>query len=976
MWTDIFTRKMQYASIKSKLRAISLLAIITAMLVLLLVMLSYEFYFFRQSQATELSVQSHIVGDNSAAALAFSDPDAAKEVLSALHASPSIDRAGVFLQDGTLFAIYNRLDNDHQKILQRPAWNGIQYSWSRLVLSQEINFKGKYVGQLVLEANFDLLHQHILLYGCIALLAVLAALFFAMLLLRPLIQSSITQPILSMNRLMQHVSSNIDYSARIALVANDELGELASGLNVMLERIQYAGLREKSRGQIMEMLATGASLPKVLEFIVMSVEHENKNMLCSICMLDDKGQYLYRGVAPSLPEFYNNAINGIEVGMAVGSCGTAAFTGERVIVEDIQTHPYWELYKELAARAEVAACWSQPIHSSAGKVLGTFAIYYREAQAPTESDIAIIEQSASLASIAIEREQREAELKVAAIAFEAQEGMMVTDSKRNILRVNRAFTEITGYSAEEVIGYTPRLFSSDRHEEDFYTAIWQTVAETGTWDGEIWNRRKSGEVYPEHMIITAVKDASGAITNYVATLTDITTSKAASIEIENLAFYDPLTHLANRRLLLDRLKQALAVSTRSGQSGALLFLDLDHFKILNDTLGHDVGDLLLKEVAKRLTACVREGDTVARLGGDEYVVLLENLSELAIEAATQAETIGEKILLALNQPYQLSDYEHYSTPSIGATLFNGHDLSTDELLKQADIAMYQAKAGGRNALRFYDPKMQEAIAVRVELEHELRKALELQQFELYYQVQVGSSGQPLGAEALIRWIHPERGIVSPVHFIPMAEETSLIIPIGQWVLDTACAQLALWQHDALTRDLVLAVNVSAKQFLQAGFVEQVQETLLRHGTDPTRLKLELTESLLVDNTKDIIATMTTLGKLGVQFSLDDFGTGYSSLQYLKALPLNQLKIDKSFVQDIATDDHDKAIVLTIIAMAHSLDLSVIAEGVETVEQQLFLKNSGCTHYQGYLFSRPLPIDAFEALLRKSHWPFSAISLVH
>lgn len=959
----MFSRRMQFTSIKTKLRTISLIAIITAMIVMFLVMLTYEFYFFRQNQATELSVQSYIVGDNSAPALAFSDPDSTKEVLATLRASPSIDHAGIFLQDGSLFASYRRLESGHQETLLRPAWNGIQYRWSRLTLSQEINFKGKYVGQLVVEANFDLLYQHILLYGAISLLAVLVAFFFVMLLLRPLIRS-ITQPILSMNRLMHHVSSNIDYSVRIDTSSNDEIGELASGLNEMLERIQYAGLREKSRSQIMEMLATGASLLKVLEFIVMSVESENKNMLCSIWMLDDKGKHLCRGVAPSLPAFYNEAIDGVEIGLAVGSSRTAAFTGERVIVKDIQTHPNWALYKELAASAGLAACWSQPIHSSAGKVLGTFVIYYRETQAPTESDIVIIEQSAALASIAIEREQREAELKVAAIAFESQEGMMVTDSQRYILRVNRAFTEITGYSAEDVVGQTPRLLSSDRHGEDFYAELRATLAETGAWDGEIWNRRKSGEVYPQHMIITAVKDARGVITNYVATLTDISISKAASIEIENLAFYDPLTHLANRRLLVDRLKQALASSARSGQSGALLFLDLDHFKTLNDTLGHAVGDLLLKEVAKRLTASVREGDTVARLGGDEYVVLLEDLSSQVIEAAAQAEVIGEKILTALNQPYQLSSYEYFSTPSIGATLFNGHDLSTDELLKQADIAMYQAKGSGRNALRFYDPKMQEVIAIRVALEHELRKALELQQFELYYQVQVGSTGHALGAEALIRWNHPERGMVSPVHFIPMAEETSLIIPIGQWVLDAACAQLAVWQHDALTRDLVLAVNVSAKQFLQAGFVEQVQETLLRHGTDPTRLKLELTESLLVDNTKDIIATMTTLGKIGIKFSLDDFGTGYSSLQYLKALPLSQLKIDKSFVRDIATDDHDKAIVLTIIAMAHSLDLSVIAEGVETEEQQLFLKSSGCTHYQGYLFSRPLPIDAFEAVLKR------------
>lgn len=956
-------QRIQHAPIKTKLTTVSLVAIFAAMLVMLIVMMTYEYYFFRQSQVAELSVQSHIVGDNSAAALAFKDPVAANEVLLALRASPSVDRARIFLDDGMLFAIYNKSDGDYRAVHQ-PVWVGDQYksTWFRLTLSQEVKFKGKRVGRLVLDANFDQLYKHIFLYGGISLLAVTAALFFAILLLRPLIRS-ITQPILNISRLMHHISSNIDYSARIEHSSHDEIGGLAKGFNEMLEQMQLAEVREKSRGHIMEMLATGALLPKVLEAIVASVENENKQMLCSILLLDGEGKRLSRGVAPSLPDFYNNAMSGVAIGAGVGSCGTAAFTGERVIVDDIETHHYWDAYRELAAHAGLCACWSQPIHSSMGRVLGTFAIYHREAHAPTKADISIIEQSAYLASIAIERELGESELKIAAIAFESQEGMMVTDCNRIILRVNQAFTDITGYSAEDVVGLTPRLLSSDRQGEEFYIAMQESINNFGAWDGEIWNRRKNGDVYPEHMTITAVKDAGGTITNYVATLTDITTSKAASMEIENLAFYDPLTHLPNRRLLLDRLKQALSASARSGQRGALLFLDLDHFKTLNDTLGHDVGDLLLQQVAKRLTSCVREGDTVARLGGDEFVVLLEDLGEDALGAAALTETIGEKILATLNQPYQLNIHEYHSTPSIGATLFNDRDHAIDELLKQADIAMYQSKTEGRNTLRFYDPKMQEAITTRVDLEHELRKALELQQFLLYYQIQVDSFGRPIGAEALIRWNHPLRGMVSPGYFIPMAEETGLIRAIGQWVLDAACAQLKTWQQDVLTRNLVLAVNVSAKQFRQVDFVELVKATVQRHGIDPTRLKLELTESLLVDNINDIIATMAALGGVGIKFSLDDFGTGYSSLQYLKTLPLNQLKIDQSFVRDIATDSSDKAIVLTIIAMAHILDLSVIAEGVETEDQRQFLKDSGCTYYQGYLFSEAVPIEVFDALVK-------------
>lgn len=557
------------------------------------------------------------------------------------------------------------------------------------------------------------------------------------------------------------------------------------------------------------------------------------------------------------------------------------------------------------------------------------------------------------------------ELSIAAIAFESQEGMMVTNANNVILRVNHAFTQITGYSAEEAIGQTPRLLSSGRQDEAFYISMWQSINSTGAWEGEIWNRRKSGEIYPEHLTITAVIDANDIVTNYVATLTDITINKAATDEIKNLAFYDPLTQLPNRRLLLDRLNQALAVISRNGQCGALLFLDLDHFKTLNDTLGHDVGDMLLQQVAARLTACVREGDTISRLGGDEFVVLLVGLSEQSIEAAAQTKDVAEKILTSLNQPYQLNTNTCRSTASIGATLLNGQEEAPRELLKQADIAMYQSKTGGRNTLQFFDPKMQEAINIRADMENELRTAIDQHQFQLYYQIQVGSTGQALGAEALIRWQHPERGMISPFNFIPLAEETGLILPIGQWVLDAACAQINTWQQNPLTQDLVLAVNVSAKQFHQVDFVEQVNTTLQRHEINPARLKLELTESMLVDNINDIITKMNMLSEIGIRFSLDDFGTGYSSLQYLKKLPLNQLKIDQSFVRDIVTDSSDRTIVRTIITMAHSLDINVIAEGVETAEQKQLLLDNGCTYYQGYLFSKPLPIDAFEALLRGS-----------
>jgi len=562
-----------------------------------------------------------------------------------------------------------------------------------------------------------------------------------------------------------------------------------------------------------------------------------------------------------------------------------------------------------------------------------------------------------------DRKKAEHQLRIAATAFEVQEGILITDADNVILQVNRAFTNITGYTAIEAIGKNPRIFSSGRHDANFYTAMWKDIQRTGGWDGEIWNRRKNGEVYPEHLTITVVKDPNGIVTNYVATITDFTMNRAAEEKIKNLAFYDPLTGLPNRRLLVDRIGHALSSSARAGREGAILFIDLDNFKKLNDTLGHDIGDLLLQQVARRLESCVRESDTVSRVGGDEFVVMLEMLSKDSQKAAAQTQTVSEKILVTLSQLYQLSTYDYHITASIGATLFNGRQQAIEELLKQADIAMYQAKKAGRDTLRFFNSQMQTTIDARASLENELRIAIENRQFHLYYQIQVDSSRSPLGAEALIRWIHPERGLVSPAQFIPLAEETGLILPIGQWVLETACAQLKAWQQQVLTSDLILAVNVSAKQFHQADFVALVQAAVQLHAIHPMRLKLELTESILLESIEDTIATMDALKKIGVKLSLDDFGTGYSSLQYLKRLPLDQLKIDQSFVRDIGTDSNDRAIVRTIIAMAQSLNLDVIAEGVETEEHRQLLLDKGCTHFQGYLFSKPVPVEQFEALLK-------------
>ena len=562
-----------------------------------------------------------------------------------------------------------------------------------------------------------------------------------------------------------------------------------------------------------------------------------------------------------------------------------------------------------------------------------------------------------------ERKESEEALRIAATAFESQQGIAVTNTQRVILRVNKAFTAITGYSAEEAVGQTPSLLASGRHDDAYYAAMTQALETTGAWHGEIWNRRKNGEVYPEWLSISAVKDAAGVTTHFVAIFTDISDRVHAQAQIDTLAFYDPLTNLPNRRLLMDRLDQALHVSTRHVRKNALLFIDLDSFKTLNDTVGHFQGDALLVHVAQRLKTCIREGDTVARLGSDEFVVMLEDLSEDDIEAATQAETVGDKILKSFLADFSLDSGRHHSSASIGITLFGGVALErSDQPMKRAELAMFQAKSAGRNTLRFFDAQMQAEVSAHAALEADLREAVAKQQFLLHYQPQVVGAGRITGVEALIRWQHPLRGMVSPAEFIPLAEESGLILPIGQWVLETACFQLAAWASAPTLAHLTVAVNVSARQFKQPDFVDMVLTTLARTRATPKLLKLELTESMLADDVEAIISKMGVLKAHGICFSLDDFGTGYSSLTYLKRLPLDQLKIDQGFIRNIVTDPNDSAIAKMVVVLAESLGLSVIAEGVELQAQADFLAHMGCHAYQGYLFSKPVPLDEIESLL--------------
>ncbi len=538
-------------------------------------------------------------------------------------------------------------------------------------------------------------------------------------------------------------------------------------------------------------------------------------------------------------------------------------------------------------------------------------------------------------------------------------GFIVLDTRGHVRLANNAVQQMFGLSGSAWEGATLGSYLKVQHLDD---RIAEVLSRAANYKDYSFERLHDGSPRAYLADISVAEMANDRVVLFM--VQDITLRKRSEEEIHRLAFYDPLTQLPNRRLLNERLMQSMSLSARSGKYGALMFIDLDNFKTLNDTQGHDVGDLLLKEVAARLKRHVREGDSVARLGGDEFVVALEALSSLTQEAANHAESVAEKLRLELSNPYLLNGMEHNSSPSIGVSLFRGHQSSLDEILKQADLAMYQAKAAGRNKVCFFDPAMQAEMEFRAELEKDLRASLRLQQLQLYYQVQVDDSQNRIGAEALIRWVHPQRGMVSPGQFIPLAEEIGMILPIGDWVIEQACAQLRQWEMNPLMRDLKLSVNVSPRQLAQPYFVEHVRETIEKSGARASHLKLELTESFILHDIDEAIEKMHELRKLGVCFAMDDFGTGYSSLAYLTRLPLDQLKIDQSFVRDIAHDKSSRLMARSIINIASNFGLEVIAEGVETDAQLAFLRQYGCTRFQGYLYGKPVPLQEFEQLFQR------------
>ena len=568
------------------------------------------------------------------------------------------------------------------------------------------------------------------------------------------------------------------------------------------------------------------------------------------------------------------------------------------------------------------------------------------------------------------RKKLSEEVRMAAVAFQTIDGITVTDAKGCIQRVNKAFTAITGYTEEEVLGKNPSILHSGRQDQAFYREMWHRLLSEGTWSGEIWNKNKQGQIYPEWLTINAVKDEAGEVSHYIGVFRDISEKKAHEAQIHRLAFFDPLTELPNRRLFLERFGQSIAICKRRQSLGALLFIDLDRFKTINDSLGHSVGDELLRQVGSRLNEVLRTEDAVARIGGDEFVIVVTDIGANKHEAGNFAEKVAHKVLRVFDKPFVAGKHELHTSPSIGVTLFPAQDDTSEDFLRQADNAMYLAKKMGRNTIRFFDPSLQAAADAWLEMERALRVAVREHQFVLHYQPQFNARQGCMAAEALIRWNHPVKGRVGPDDFIPVCEDTGLIQEVGRWVIEEACAQLAQWHasgHKAIQR---IAVNVSPHQFNHPAFENDVIAALNASGINPVALELEVTENLLMSDVDEVSEKMSRLKALGVRFSIDDFGTGYSSLAYIKRLPINKIKIDQTFVRDILEDKDDASIVESTIAMAIKLGLELIAEGVETEGQQRFLQAHGCLDYQGYFYSKPLPADDFIRRIAELNDPFS------
>ncbi|PHS13290.1 MAG: hypothetical protein COA86_17440 [Kangiella sp.] len=723
------------------------------------------------------------------------------------------------------------------------------------------------------------------------------------------------------------------------------------GVHTDITQSKLHEFRENMRNQVLELLIKDEPLNSILTSVLNAVENGNPDMICSILLSDKEKTHLFTGVAPLLPDFYNNAIDGITIGDGIGSCGTSAFRKTRVIVEDIQSHPYWKEFKELAKQANLAACWSQPIIGTNNSLLGTFAIYHRHISSPSEEELKLIEFIAHLAAIAIEKSQINKERSLSDRLFsDTHEGIIITDEHGIMVNVNPACCNISGYSREELIGKSPSILSSGKQSPDFYRDMWKSLKENAYWQGEIWNRNKNGEIYAELISISELKNDTDNTINYVGLFTDITKSKKQQEKLNLLAHYDELTQLPNRTLFNDKFHLAIKHSIKRQNQLAICFLDLDNFKPINDTFGHAVGDLLLVEVAKRITLNIREEDTVSRQGGDEFALLLGDIYNYS-----QCEIILQQIHNALAEPFVINGQRHDISASTGITIYPNDKSEPDTLIRHADQAMYHAKLAGKNRYHLFSTEQDQLAMTQHTRLGEIREALYADQFELYYQPKINmKTGAVFGAEALIRWIHPDKGLIPPLDFLPIIEETPLEIEIGDWVIKQALSQLSNWK--LLDIELEVSVNISSNHLLSKNFISKLEKSLSNYeNVDSSDLQLEILESSALSDLKMIGQIIKKCRKqVGVNVALDDFGTGYSSLTHLRNLSANTIKIDQTFVRDMLEDPSDYAIIDGIIGLARSFDRKIIAEGVETTEQGLMLILMGCEEAQGYGIAKPMP----------------------
>ena len=725
--------------------------------------------------------------------------------------------------------------------------------------------------------------------------------------------------------------------------------------------VEYSTLSEQEQEQILhlqqailESVARGGEATALINRVCKLEEQLLPNSVSSVMLLDESCECLNVYAAPSVPPEGIARLNGLRPGPDGGSCGNAVYRKEPQFVENTFTDARWQNLREFAVEFNLCACWSMPIFSAQGKVIGSFALSSFEHRAPGNFHRKLLEIGASIVGIVLERSKTQESLRLFEKVYEgSEEGFMITDMDRRILSVNRAFSRVLGYEAAEVVGQRPEMLASGHHDAAFYGAMWESIELFGLWRGEIWNRRKNGEVFPEWLSVSAVKDAAGNTTHYIGIFSDISDRKIAEAQIQYLSSHDPLTELPNRAVFKGRLESALAHAGDAHGRVALLAIDLDNFKLFNDSFGHAVGDSLLRKVAARFASCVSAADAVGRQGGDEFLIALTGLPD-----TDAIGTVAQNILERIARPMELEGRSLSLSCSIGIAVYPEDGGGYDAMLRKANKAMYSAKEAGRNTYRFFTEQMNSDSLEHLRIAHNMRNALQHDEFVLHYQPQIDlASGQLIGAEALIRWNHPSEGLVPPGRFIPIAEQTGLIVQIGAWVLEETCRQAVAWQRAGLP-PLVMGVNVSAVQFRRGNMEQSVRDAIAASGLDPEFLEIELTESVLMHDMEYMLELIGRLKKIGIKLAIDDFGTGYSSLAYLKKFKADRLKIDQSFVRSMADDPDDAAIVHAIIQMGCTLNLRTIAEGVETARQVEILRSLECREVQGYYFARPMPADAF------------------